>query len=384
LVSYYVDLLTEENCSRGNAIHRVTSHIPSIVTNQHNVSLMHPITLQEVDIVVMQMKEDTTPGPDGFTINFFHACWDILKLDVLDIVEESHNRQWVLPALNATFLTLIPKEENVVIPSKYRPIALCNVIYKIITKVIANRLKPLLPFLISPEKTGYVEGRKILDGIILSHEVIHSLKSTKTLGMLLKLDLSKAFDCLSWEYIEKTLLAFGFSHDWIHWILSLLSSAFFLVLVNGSPSPTFLPSRGIRQGDPLSPFLFILMVEGLSRMLKNATSNGTLKGLKLHNSQPLTHQQFVDDNLLLAHPSIQEARTLKLLLDTFSEASGATINLDKSLIFFFNTPPLTQRTISQTLGFSTSSLPSKYLGAPLITSAIKHSSWKELLDKLTQ
>jgi hypothetical protein len=83
---------------------------------------MCPITLQEVDIVFMQMKEDTTPRPDGFTIDFFHACWDILKLVILEIVEESHNLQWVLPALNVTFLTLIPKEENVFVPSKYRPI----------------------------------------------------------------------------------------------------------------------------------------------------------------------------------------------------------------------------------------------------------------------
>jgi hypothetical protein len=177
-----------------------------------------------------------------------------LKQDVLEIVEESRNRQWVLPALNATFLTLIPKEENVASPSKYQPISLCNVIYKIITKVIANRLKPLLPLLISPEQTGYVEGRKIMDGIILAHEVIHSLKTTKKPGMLLKLDLSKSFDHLSWEYIEKTLLAFGFSLEWVHWILSLLSSTFFSVLVNDCPSSTFSPSRGIHQGDPLSPF----------------------------------------------------------------------------------------------------------------------------------
>jgi hypothetical protein len=193
----------------------------------------------------MQMKEGTTPGPDGFTINFFHACWDLLKLDVLDIVEESCNCQWVLPSLNATFLTLIPKEENVAAPSKYRPIALCNVIYKIITKVIANRLKPLLPLLISPEQMGYVEGRKILDGIILSHEVIHSLKTTKKLGMLLKLDLSKAFDRLSWEYIENILLALALVKT--GYVGSSLSfpPPFFFVLVNGSPSPTFIPSRGI-------------------------------------------------------------------------------------------------------------------------------------------
>ena len=113
---------------------------------------------------------------------------------------------------------------------------------------MANRLKPLLPLLISPEQSGYVEGRQILDGIILAHEVVHSLKSTKNPGMILKLDLSKAFDKLSWFFIEKILLSFGFSQDWAQWILSLLSSYFFSILVNGSPSSTFSPSRGIHQG----------------------------------------------------------------------------------------------------------------------------------------
>jgi hypothetical protein len=142
---------------------------------------------------------------------------------------------------------LIPKEEIFFIQSRYQPIALYNVIYKINTKVIANKLKPLLPFLISPKKTNYVEGRHILDGIILSHEIIHSLKSTKTLGMLLKIDLSKAFYLLSWEYIENTLSDFGFCHDWTHWILSLLSSTFFSVLFNGfPPSPSSLPMEFVR------------------------------------------------------------------------------------------------------------------------------------------
>ena len=109
-------------------------------------------------------------------------------------MEETRRKQWVLPTLNATFLTLIPKEKNIASQSKYRPIALCNVICKIISKVIANHLKPLLPFIISPEQTGCVEGRKILDNIIVSHEFIHSLKTPKIPGMLLKLDHSKTFD----------------------------------------------------------------------------------------------------------------------------------------------------------------------------------------------
>ena len=116
-------------------------------------------------------------GPDSFTSNFFHFFWDLVKEDVLNIVEEFRTKKGVLKAFNATFLTLIPKEVGADTLDKFRPIPLCNVIYKIISKVIANRLKPLLPMLISPEQSGFVEGRKILDGVILVHEVLHSLKS---------------------------------------------------------------------------------------------------------------------------------------------------------------------------------------------------------------
>jgi hypothetical protein len=185
---------------------------------------------------------------------FFHHCWDLVRQDVWEVVEESRASGLVLPALNATFLTLIPKEERVTNPKQFRPIALCNVIYKVITKVIATRLKPILPFLISKEQSGYVEGRQIMDSVILAHEVIHSLKTSRTPGMLIKLDLSKAFDRASWHYIRAVLDSFGFDQDWINWIMNLTSSTFFSILVNGVPSKPFTPSRGIRQGDPLSPF----------------------------------------------------------------------------------------------------------------------------------
>eukprot|EP00253_Pinus_taeda_P018778 PITA_18778 len=227
-------------------------------------------------------------------------------MEVWQVVEESRTLRWMFPGMNATFIALVSKVDQPSTPHKYRPIALCNIIYKIVSKIIASRLKLLLPLIISPEQFGYVEGRQITDGIILTHEIIHTLKHSKKPCMLLKIDLSKAFDSLSWMYIKKILITFGFAPPW----------------------------------------------------------------------------QFVDDNILFEHPYVQEARQLKSLLTDFSEASGASINKSKSQIFFFHTPAITQATIACILGFSIADLPSKYLGVPLTTSALNHSSWKILLEKL--
>lgn len=317
---YFKDILTEPVENREAAIRAITQHIPSIITEDHNTRLLQPTTLQEIEEAMAQLKDGKEPGLDGFTANFFHEFWDLIKYEVWNLVEESRSMHWILLALNTTFLALVPKGEEPNRLENFRPIALCNVIYKLISKVIANRIKPLLPLLISPEQTGYVEGRQIMDGIILSNEVIHSLKLLKKPGMILKLDLSKAFDKLSWNFIQKMLLAFGFNATWTRWIMSLITSPSFSVLLNGSPSSPFKPSRGIRQGDPLSPFIFVLMAEGLSRLLKAAIASNKLKGISIHGLNPLSHQQFVDDTMLFGHPSSKEASMFKSLLSLYSEA----------------------------------------------------------------
>jgi len=147
--------------------------------------MMRPITQEEVDQSLKANPLGKAPGPDGFTSNFFHYCWSFIREDVWEIIEDSRRSGKVLQSLNATFLTLIPKENNTTSPAHFRPIALCNVIYQLLTKIIATCLKPILPFLISLEQFGYIEGHQILDIVILAHEVIHSLHSTKTQGMLL-------------------------------------------------------------------------------------------------------------------------------------------------------------------------------------------------------
>eukprot|EP00253_Pinus_taeda_P005455 PITA_05455 len=344
---------------------------------------MRAVTLAEVEEVVMNMKKGKAPGPDGFTAEFYQAGWQFLGQDIMEVVEESRvqNRMW--SGMNATFLTLIPKSNNSEEAQGFRPIALCNVIYKIIATLIAKRLKPLLPSIISPEQTGFVEGRQILDGLVVAQEMIHSLNQQKRKGMMIKLDLSKAYDRLNWKYLCAVLEAYGFSKRWIEWIFSMISTPFFSILVNGNPTKPFNAYRGIRQGDPLSPFLFIVVADGLGRIIKRETRRNRLRGLKLWgNNLTITHQQFVDDIMLFGEVSLMEVRIIKEFLETFSEASGMEINKEKSCTFIFNTPEAIKAHLTRTLGFKQGNLPTKYLGNQLDIHPTCMRNWQEVIDKI--
>lgn len=169
LLAHFKFVHQEPQVKKQSTISKILQHVPKIITEEHNQLLLRPITPLEVESALAQLKDGKPVGPDGFTSNFFHHFWDLIKLEVWKVVEESRTMHWLLPSLNATFMALIPKEEQQNTLEKFRPIALCNVIYKIILKVITNRLKPLLPILILQKQSRYVEGRQILDGIILKH-----------------------------------------------------------------------------------------------------------------------------------------------------------------------------------------------------------------------
>eukprot|EP00253_Pinus_taeda_P017913 PITA_17913 len=180
-VHYFKEMSKEPNINRAEAIDSITRKIPRLITEEQNTLLLKPISLQEVENAVNSVKASKAPGPDSFTSNFIQHFWELIKWEVWQVVEESHNMRWMYLGLNATFISLIPKSEESNTLDKYRPIALCNIIYKIISEVVALRLKPVLPFIISPEQSGYVEGCQIRDGIILTHEISHSLKHSKKL-----------------------------------------------------------------------------------------------------------------------------------------------------------------------------------------------------------
>eukprot|EP00253_Pinus_taeda_P028344 PITA_28344 len=186
LVEYHKEILTEPQEARGEAIDHICKEIPKLITMEQNKALMRAATMEEVEEVVMNMKKGKAPRPDGFTVEFYQAGWHFLGQEILEVVEESRMKQKIWPSINSTFLTPIPKSNKLEDAQGFRPIALCNVIYKIIATLIAKRLKPLLPSIISPEQTGFVEGRQILDGLVVTQEMIHSLNQKKQRGMMIK------------------------------------------------------------------------------------------------------------------------------------------------------------------------------------------------------
>lgn len=159
LLNYFKQMHREPNGDRSQAIEKITQNIPKLISEEHNQMILKPVDLQEVELAVRQLKAGKAPGPDGFTSKFFHNFWELIKMEVWQVVEESRSLRWMFPGVNATFIDLVPKVDQPSTLDKYRPIALCNIIYKIVSKIIASRLKLLLPLIISPEQSGYVEGR---------------------------------------------------------------------------------------------------------------------------------------------------------------------------------------------------------------------------------
>jgi hypothetical protein len=233
---------------------------------------------------------------------------------------------------NHYFIALIPMRLGAFAVQHFRSISLYNIIYKIISKLLANRLKLLLSKIIYPFQTAFVPSRHIQDNSIILDKMLHSLKNKRGRGgfMAVNIDMEKAFNKIEWDFLLIIMEKLGFHPKWINWIRICLSTSSFSVLLNGSPFGLFWPSRGLSQGDPISPFLFTLGTEVISRLLHQS-----LQGYKIYRGcLPLNHLLFVDDLVISTHATSLEAGIIKDCLSKYSFWSGQSVSVDKSNILF--------------------------------------------------
>jgi len=326
-------------------------------------------------------------GPDGFPAHFYQRHWDICGDEVTKAVLKIVRGEEEVDCINDTVLVLIPKVLNPTLLSQFRPISLCNVIYKIASKVVANRLKLILPDIISEEQSAFVPGRLITDNIICAYECLHFMKRSKSRSnsfCALKLDMMKAYDRLEWPYLRAMMEKLGFAQSWINIVMGMVQSVSFSVLFNGEKLEKFIPTRGIRQGDPISPYLFLSAAKGLSCLLKPSSQSSAFEGVKVASTAPVVnHLLFADDSLLLFKSSVEGATMVSNLLETYCNALGQRINHEKSSIHFSKGCPQNLRdSIKNNLQVFNESLSDKYLGLPTDVGQSKMGTFKYLRDRV--
>ena len=294
-----------ENIFKSGACERLDECLEAV---QHKVNvkmqeiLSREYSVDEIKAVLFQMGPTKAPGPDGMNALFYQKIWHIVGDDVVATVLDFLTTGNMNSDLNYTHIVLIPKVKSPEKMSDYRPINLCNVIYKIISKVMANRLKQILPQLISHTQSAFVSGRLITDNVLVAYKTFHSMHCRKIgkKGMLaLKLDISKAYDRVEWEFLRKMMAKLGFLDAWIEQVMTCVSTPSYSVCINGKAFGNITPSKGLCQRDLLSPYLFLLCAEGFTTLLAKVEAEGRIHGASIGRSAPtISHLLFADDSLL--------------------------------------------------------------------------------------
>ena len=357
------------------------------VSPEMNEQLLMPFSRDEVEMALHQMEPITAPGPDGMPPLFYQSFWNLIGNDISSAVLDCLNNCNIPKEINHTNITLIPKVKSPELITDFRPISLCNVIYKLVSKVLANRLKVVLPAVVSENQSAFQAGRLITDNILMAFETLHYMKNHQhgSSGfMALKLDMSKAYDRVEWVFLQGMMKQMGFDDRWIALIMECITSVSYSILINGVPSDLIHPTRGLRQGDPLSPYLFLICSEGLHCLLQKAADAGHIRGVSICKKGPrLTHLFFADDSLVFCRANLDECQKIQNLLDTYEKASGQQLNRNKTGLFFSkSTPPVMLNLIKEFLGVQESKHHEKYLGLPSLVGKYKKASLLFIKEKV--
>ncbi|GMI79095.1 hypothetical protein HRI_001578800 [Hibiscus trionum] len=378
---YFISLFTSQG---GGDNAKILEGISKVITDEMNGFLRREYTQEEVFSALKSMSPLKAAGEDGLGALFYRRFWHIVGNDVSAFCIRALKGEIPLDSINHTRIVLIPKVNEPTIMAHFRPISLCNVLYKLISKVLVTRLQSVMPLCIDEAQSAFVPGRLSTDNIMAAFEIIHSLRSKrhgKKSFLALKLDMSKAYDRVEWGFLESLLLKMGFDSDWVSIIINCISSVSYSVVLNGSVGNRFSPSRGLRQGDPLSPFLFLVCSEGLSSLLRQASCG---VGVRIARGAPnISHLFFADDSLIFGEASSRGASTIREILGIYERCSGQVVNLEKSGVFFSgNTTDREKDEVKRILGINQGFSSEKFLGLPILVGRNRKQVFMDLRDKM--
>jgi len=355
------------------------------LTENQRQHLSAVVSKEEIKEALLSCDPSRAPGYDGFNIKCIKHIWPIVGDDFSRSIESFFQTAKLPTSLNMTWVTLIPKKAAAVDILDYRPISMVGSVYKIIAKILSRRLKHVVADLIGETQTAFVNGRQVLDGALIANETVNWLQKTKKEGVLLKLDFQKAYDTVNLESLDLVLKEMGFDIKWRQWIKVCTTTASISILVNGTPSKPFKMQRGLRQGDPISPYLFVMMTEVLNLLLSKAAQIGLFQGIKVGSrAVSLSHLQFADDTLIFSEPRMDYLQNIKNILYSFQCFSGLKVNYAKSGLVVIGKDERWAAEAADILECKLVQLPITYLGVPLGANMRKAASWQPVITKIKQ
>ena len=382
ITSYYKNLFGPSTNSHIMLDESQTDDIPQ-VSQLENEYLTDTFSQEEVRAAIFQMEHNKAPGPDGFPLEFYQVFWNLIKDDLMALFTDFHQGNLPLNRLNFGTIILLPKKKDAKVIRQYRPICLLNVSFKIFTKVATNRLSTIAQKIIRPTQTAFLPGRNIMEGAVILHETIHELHSKRKDGVIFKIDFEKAYDKVNWSFLQQTLRMKGFSHQWCEWVQKFTQGGNVNIKVNDQLGSYFQTRKGLRQGDPMSPILFNIVVDMLAIMIARAKEAAQVEGVIPNLIQDgLSILQYADDTVIFMSHDVEKAVNMKLLLTTFEQLSGLKINFHKSEIFCFGKAKDHEEFYSQLFGCVIGKYPFRYLGLPMNTRKLNNKDWKVIEERI--
>ncbi|GJW12197.1 RNA-directed DNA polymerase, eukaryota [Tanacetum coccineum] len=361
---------------------KINYSFPNRLSQEQVLDLEREVSSDEIRLAVWSCGDNKSPGPDGFTFEFFKKYWGFIGSDFCDAVEHFFTSGAFSKGCNSSFIALIPKVMDAKLVSDFRPISLIGCVYKVVTKILANRLSMVISNIVSNTQSAFVSERQILDGPFIINELLHWCKRKNKRAMFFKVDFAKAYDSVRWDYLIDVLEAFGFGLTWCQWIRGLCSFAKASVLVNGSPSSEFQFQCGLKQGDPLAPLLFILVMESLHLSISRVVEAGIFKGIRLNSSLSLSHLFYADDALIIGEWSSDNLRGIINVLKCFFLASGLQINIHKSQLLGVGVARPEIEAAASSIGCSIMENQFRYLGVTVGGNMSRCKAWSDIVSKL--